>query len=66
MALDEPNEQDKTEEQAGYTFCIDTGLLEQVQGVTVDLSYMGFVVKPDVPFADTGGGCSSCSSCGSH
>lgn len=66
MALDEPNEQDKTEEQAGYTFCIDAGLLEQVQGVTVDLSYMGFVVKPDVSFADTGGGCSSCSSCGSH
>lgn len=45
---------------------MDAGLLEQVQGVTVDLNYMGFVVRPDVPFADTGGGCSSCSSCGSH
>ena len=67
LALDKPNEEDTTEEQSGYTFCINAGLLDQVKGVTIDLSYMGFTVEPSVPFANTGGGCGSCcSSCGSH
>lgn len=69
MALDEPNDQDQTEEQAGYTFCINSALLSEVQGVKIDLTYMGFAVEPAVPFASEGnsGGCSSCSSgCGSN
>ena len=69
MALDEPNDQDQTEEQAGYTFCINKDLVGEVQGVKIDLTYMGFAVEPVVPFASdgNGGGCSSCSSgCGSN
>lgn len=69
MALDEPNDQDQTEEQDGFTFCINKTLLEQVKGVKIDLTYMGFAVEPTVPLAaaEGGGACGSCSSgCGSH
>lgn len=66
LALDEPGAEDKTEEQAGHTFCINAELLEQVQGVTVDLNHMGFVVEPATPLPVTGGGCSSCAGCGGH
>jgi len=43
--------------------------LTEVQGVKIDLTYMGFAVDPVVPFASDGnsGGCGSCSSgCGSN
>lgn len=63
LALDESTESDTTEEKDGFTFCINKELLEQVQGVKVDLSYMGFVLEPAVPLA--GGGESGCSGCGS-
>ncbi len=50
-----------------YTFCMSQSLLDEVKGVTIDLTYMGFTVTPEVPFASSGdGGCSSCTSCGSH
>ncbi|CAI3230246.1 hypothetical protein DW219_08990 [Desulfovibrio sp. AM18-2] len=62
LALDEPNDQDQTEEQAGYTFCVNKTLLDQIQGVKIDLTYMGFAVDPAVPFASDGA--SSCGSCG--
>ncbi len=65
MALDESNDQDQTEEQGGFTFCINKDLLNQVQGVTIDLTYMGFVVEPEVPLPRSGGCGGSCSSgCG--
>ena len=51
LALDEPNDQDQTEEQAGYTFCVNKTLLDQIQAV-----------DPAVPFASDGA--SSCGSCG--
>lgn len=69
MALDESNDQDQTEEQGGFTFCINKDLLNQVQGVKIDLTYMGFAVEPEVPLSASDGGsaCGYCSSgCGSH
>ena len=69
MALDESNDQDQSEEQGGFTFCINKDLLAQVQGVKIDLTYLGFAVEPTVPLAaaDGGSACGSCSSgCGSH
>ena len=45
---------------------MNKSLLDEVKGVSVDLTYMGFTLIPDVPFASDGDGCSSCSSCGSH
>ena len=68
LALDEPNEQDKTFEEGGFTFCIEAGLLEQVQSVKIDLTYMGFVLEPGVALPAAGGSCGSgcCGSCGRH
>lgn len=63
LALDEPAGTDHTEENNGLTFCIDKELLGQVQGVKINLTYMGFAVDPLVPFASTGE--SVCASCGS-
>ena len=50
-----------SEDQGGFTFCINKELLAQVEGVKIDLSYMGFTVEPTVPLPQTGGGCSGCS-----
>lgn len=50
-------------ETDGFTFCIETELLNKIGGVDIDLSYMGFTVEPRQPLASEGG--SSCSSCGS-
>ena len=69
LALDAATEEDMSEDQGGFTFCINSALLTEVQGVKIDLTYMGFAVEPVVPFASegNGGGCSSCSSgCGSN
>jgi len=68
LALDEANDQDQTEEQGGFTFCISKELLEKVQGVKIDLTYMGFAVEPEVPVAAEGGSAcgSCCGSCGTH
>ena len=54
-------------EEQGFAFCIAKDLLAQIKGVTIDLTYMGFTVDPEVPLASSGGGCGSCGSgCGSH
>lgn len=67
LALDAATDEDTSEDQGGFTFCINNELLAQVEGVKIDLSYMGFVVEPTVPLPQTGGGCGSCSGgCGSH
>lgn len=69
LALDAAGDEDQSEEQGGFTFCINKDLLAQVQGVKIDLTYMGFAVEPTVPLAaaDGGSACGSCSSgCGSH
>lgn len=68
LALDAATDQDQTEEQGGFTFCMSKELLEQAKSVKVDLTYMGFSVEPEVPLvAEGGSACGSCcSSCGSH
>ena len=70
LALDEPTPEDKVFEQNGFTFCIAGDLLETVGGVSIDLTYMGFSVEPEIPLANTGGsscgGSCSSGSCGTH
>ena len=66
MALDNPNDNDVIEKNGDYSFCIEKSLLEQVKSVKVDLSYMGFVVEPEVPLPvpeGAAGGCAGCSGC---
>lgn len=44
-----------------------TDLVAQIKGVKIDMTYMGFIVDPEVPLASSGSSCGSCgSSCGSH
>ncbi|MDR2573529.1 MAG: IscA/HesB family protein [Desulfovibrio sp.] len=68
LALDEPDNDDHAEESHGFNFCIKKDLLGQIQGVKVDLTYMGFAVEPLVPLEGGGssacGGCSSAAGCG--
>ncbi|MDR3362448.1 MAG: IscA/HesB family protein [Desulfovibrio sp.] len=68
LAMDEPTDQDITAEKNGFTFCISRDLLAQVQGVTIDLGYMGFMVDSLLPLeSPEEGGCSACGGgCGSH
>ena len=68
LALDAATDDDQSEEQAGFTFCINKELLAQVHGVKIDLSHLGFTVEPTMPLPENdGGGCGSCcGGCGSH
>lgn len=66
LALDEAKDDDEKLEAQGFAFCIARDLLEQIKSVTIDLSYMGFTVEPEVPLPSSGGGCGSCGGCGSH
>ena len=59
LALDEPGDEDARFEQDGFAFCINKELLQQVKSVSIDLSYLGFTVTPEVPLPSSGG-----SSCG--
>ena len=68
MALDAANENDATEAHGDYTFCMEKSLLEQVKSVKVDLSYMGFIVEPEVPLPmpegmEGGSCCTGCAGC---
>ena len=63
MALDGPKDDDSVFEEGGFTFCINKELLEKVEAVTLDLSYMGFSVEPRVPLAAPAGGESKCGGC---
>lgn len=63
LALDEPNDQDEVVTQDGFTYCISKELLTTVGSVSIDLTYMGFAVEPEIPLAGAGGSCGgSCSS----
>ena len=65
LALDEATENDKSFEAGGFAFCIDNDLFEQIQGVNIDVSYMGFLLQPTVPLPNFGGGCGGgCAGCG--
>ena len=51
----------------GIPFCIEKELLTTIGGATIDLTYMGFSIEPEIPLAAADGGCGgSCStgSCG--
>ncbi|SDF68900.1 IscA/HesB family protein [Desulfovibrio legallii] len=61
LALDAVADDDQSEEQGGFTFCIHKDLLAQVEGVAIDLTYAGFSVEPQKPLPNAGGGCSGCS-----
>ncbi|WP_165070847.1 IscA/HesB family protein [Desulfovibrio sp. ZJ200] len=65
LALDAATDQDQAEEQGGFTFCINKELLAKVQGVKIDLTYMGFVVEPAAPLPQSGGCGGCCGACGS-
>ncbi|MCH5277157.1 MAG: IscA/HesB family protein [Desulfovibrionaceae bacterium] len=69
LALDDPRDEDAVLDQDGFTFCVEKNLWEQIGGVTIDLSYMGFTVEPANPLPAPAGGsaCGSCcSSCCGH
>lgn len=59
LALDEPSDEDKTYDTNGYTFCINSELMDTAKEVTIDCTPMGFTVDSAVPF----GGMSGCSGC---
>ena len=60
MALDEPNDNDETVTENGFTFVMEKQLKQAAGKVVVDMSYMGFTVTSEL---DLGGGASSCGSC---
>lgn len=62
LALDEPNDDDATEEQNGYTFAVNKTLLEQIEGVSISIAMGGFMVEPEKPLPSMGGGCGGCGS----
>ena len=68
LALDEAGDEDARFEQDGFAFCINKDVLQQVKSVSIDLSYLGFTVTPEVPLPSSGGSsCGDCcGSCGSH
>ena len=58
MALDEPDDEDETQEVGGITFCMTKDLYQMIGEVSVGLSYMGFTISSERP---QGHGCSGCS-----
>lgn len=62
LALDEPNDEDATADEQGYSFAINKTLLDQVKGVTIKLAYGGFMIEPEVALPSAGGGCGGCGS----
>lgn len=62
LALDEPAANDEVFNEAGFTFSVEKELLQKIGGVSIDFGYMGFMVTPEVPLAQQGGGCSGCGS----
>ncbi|MBQ7585508.1 MAG: IscA/HesB family protein [Desulfovibrionaceae bacterium] len=68
MALDNPTENDAVEDLGDFAFCIDKSLLEEVKSVKIDLSYMGFILEPEIPLpipegAAGGSCCPGCAGC---
>ncbi len=61
LALDEICDDDVSQEAFGYTFCIGKDLWDAIEGASIDVTAMGFLVLPEKPLPYTGGcGCSSC------
>ena len=68
LALDDPTADDAVFENSGYTLCIEKDLYKQSGDITIDMSYMGFIVESALEIPGIGaGGCASCGGgCGSH
>jgi Fe-S cluster assembly iron-binding protein IscA len=68
LALDEPTADDAVFENSGYTLCIGKDLYEQSGDISIDMSYMGFVVESALDIPGIGaGGCASCGGgCGAY
>ena len=69
LALDEATADDEVFQNNGYDLCIEKDLYKQTGNVSIDMSYMGFMVESEleVPGVGMGGGCSSCGGgCGGH
>lgn len=62
LALDKPGDDDESFEQGGNTFCISKELAALTGDISIDLSYMGFVIDSANPVGGGGGGCSGCGS----
>ena len=62
LALDEPKDSDIKAEEQGYSFCMDRELLVMVAHVTINFSYMGFSIDPEIPLPGAGTGCGGCPS----
>ncbi|WP_027183257.1 IscA/HesB family protein [Desulfovibrio inopinatus] len=56
--------EDTTVEASGYTFIMESELLEQAKPVSIDISPMGFDINSSIEFPKSTGGCGSCTSCG--
>lgn len=70
LALDEPGTEDATVEDEGILFCINKELLSRIGSASIGLTPMGFIIEPEIPFPNMGGGCCAsnggvCGSCGS-
>jgi len=67
LALDEPTEDDAVFENSGYTLFIEKDLFTQSGDISIDMSYMGFIVESALEIPGIGaGGCASCAGCGPH
>lgn len=70
LALDTPDEEkDHVLEVEGFQFCVDRELMEAMQGVSIDLTPLGFEVTPavELPALNREGSCGSCcGSCGTN
>lgn len=67
LALDQPGEDDKVFDQKGFSFCVNSELMEAAKNITVDFSDLGFSVQSELNLGGGGCSCSSsggCSGCG--
>jgi len=66
LSLDEPNNEDDTITIGDFSFCMNKELVTQIKSATIDLTYMGFTIEPEIPLVASGSACGSCaSSCSS-
>jgi hypothetical protein len=68
LALDGSTDDDEQYNEGGFSFCINKALLAKIGGVTIDMTYMGFMVSPEIPLEESGassacGGCAGSTSC---
>ena len=68
LALDGPTDADTQFHEGGFSFCVNKELLAKIGGVTIDMTYMGFMVNPAIPLQGSGapsacGGCAGSTTC---